>query len=82
VLDAIRDGQIDATIAQNPYGHGYISATLLKYLLDGWKPQEGVHFVNAGIAVVTKDNVDTYFDDVLAVTNGIVESLEEKYLMK
>ncbi len=82
VLDAIRDGNIDATIAQNPYGHGKISCTLLKYLLDGWKPKEDVHFVNAGIAVVTKENVDTYFDDILKVTQDIIDSLEEKYLTK
>ena len=80
VLDAIREGQIDATIAQNPYGHGYISCMLLKYLLDGWKPQDDAYFVNAGIAVVTKENVDSYFDDILAVTKEIVDSLETKYL--
>ena len=82
VLDAIRDGKIDATIAQNPYGHGYITCSLLKYLLDGWKPKEDVYFVNAGIAVVTKENVDTYFDDILKVTQDIVDSLDEKYLAK
>lgn len=82
VLDAIRNGQIDATISQNPYGHGYITCTLLKYLLDGWKPKEDVYFVNAGIAVVTKENVDTYFDDILDVTKEILDSLEERYLTK
>jgi ribose transport system substrate-binding protein len=82
VLDAIRDGKIDATIAQNPYGHGYITCTLLKYLLDGWKPKGDAYFVNAGIAVVTKENVETYFDDILAVTKGIVDSLDEEYLTK
>jgi ribose transport system substrate-binding protein len=78
VLDAIRNGQIDATISQNPYGHGYITCTLLKYLLDGWKPKEDVYFVNAGIAIVTKENVDTYFDDILDVTQEILDSLEER----
>ena len=82
VLDAIRNGYIDATIAQNPYGHGYITCTLLKYLLDGWKPKKDAYFVNAGIAIVTKENVDTYFDDILKVTQDIVNSLEEKYLTK
>ncbi len=82
VLDAIRNGLIDATIAQNPYGHGYIGCTLLNYLSDGWKPKDDAYFVNAGIAVVTQDNVETYFDDILAVTKGIVDSLETKYLTK
>ena len=83
VLDAIRNGEIDATIAQNPFGHGYITCTLLKYLLDGWKPKKDVYFVNAGIAIVTKENVDSYFEkDILKTTKDIVGSLETKYLEK
>ena len=83
VLDAIRAGQIDATVAQNPYGHGYLSCLLLKYLQDGWKPKEGAYFVNAGIAIVTKENVDTYFQqNILKVTQDIVSSLEQNYLTK
>ncbi len=57
-------------------------SALLKYLVDGWKPKADAYFVNAGIAVVTKDNIETYFDDILAVTKGIVDSLEGKYLTK
>ena len=39
VLDAIPPGgAIDATISQNPYGHGYITCALLSYLLDGCRP--------------------------------------------
>ena len=82
VLDAIRSDMIDATIAQNPYGHGYIGCTLLQYLSDGWKPKDDAYFVNAGIAIVTKENVDTYFDDILAVTKEIIGSLEDTYLVK
>ena len=83
VLEAIRAGQIDATVAQNPYGHGYLSCLLLKYLQDGWKPKEGAYFVNAGIAIVTKENVDTYFEqNILKVTQDIVSSLEQNYLTK
>ena len=33
VLQAIRDGYIDATVAQNPFGHGYISCAILKSML-------------------------------------------------
>ena len=33
VLKAIREGAIDATVAQNPYGHGYVSCAILRLLL-------------------------------------------------
>jgi len=82
VLQAIKDGYIDATISQNPYGHGYISCMLLKLMQDGYKPRKSVYAVNAGIAVVTKDNADTYYNDVMAVTKKILSELTTKYLTK
>lgn len=83
VLEAIKNGEIDATIAQNPYGHGYISCMLLKYMLDGWKPAKDAYMVNAGLAVVTKDNVDTYLDqDIMKATKEILTTLETTYLTK
>lgn len=82
VLDAIRAGTIDATIAQNPYGHGYISMMLLKLMADGYTPVEGKYFVNAGLAVVNADNVDTYSSDLTKVTQDILDSLTTEYLTK
>lgn len=82
VLEAIADGSIDATIAQNPYGHGYISCQLLSLMQDGWAPRNGKYFVNAGLAVVKKDNVDSYSDDLAAVTQEILGSLTTEYLEK
>jgi len=80
VLQAIRDGSIDATIAQNPPGHGYISCMLLKLLLDGWTPVQDYQFIDAGIVVVTKDNVDTYAAEVRKITDRIAGDLRTKYL--
>ncbi len=80
VIKAIREGHIDATVAQNPFGHGYISTTLLKLMLDGWKPVKPYQFINAGTVVVTKDNVDTYATEVKKITDGIVAELRTKYL--
>ncbi len=82
VLKAIKEGYMDATIAQNPFGHGYISCLLLKYLAEGWKPKKDAYFINAGVVLVTKDNLDTFQEEVLAKTKEIVASLEEKYLEK
>lgn len=80
VLQAIRDGSIDATIAQNPFGHGYLSCAILKLMVDGWKPKQEYQFVNAGIVLVTKNNVDSYAADVRKITDGIVADLKTKYL--
>lgn len=80
VLQAIREGAIDATIAQNPPGHGYISCLLLKSLLEGWTPIKDYQFIDAGIVIVTKDNVDTYAAEVQAITDRIASELKTRYL--
>ena len=80
VLDAIRQGAIDATISQNPYGHGYITCALLSYLLDGWQVNPDRYFINSGTVLVTKDNVDTFEGEVRAITARIMGELETKYL--
>lgn len=82
VMDAIAKGHIDGTMAQNPYGHGYISMVLLKLLKEGYKPADGVHAIDAGVVPVTKANLDTYADDISALTKGIIADLETKYLTK
>jgi len=80
VLEAIRDGAIDATIAQNPPGHGYLSCQLLKLLLDGWTPVREYQFIDAGIVIVTRDNLDSYAVEVARITDGIAAELRTKYL--
>lgn len=80
VLEAIRNGSIDATIAQNPFGHGYISCTILAKMVEGWTPGKDYQFINAGHLLITKDNVDTYAKEIRAITDNIVAELETKYL--
>lgn len=79
VLQAIRDGAIDATIAQNPPGHGYLSCMLLKLMLDGRVPKDPYRFINAGIVVVTKENIDTYAAEVRKITDGIAAEMADTY---
>ncbi len=79
VIEAIRDGSIDATMAQNPYGHGYISCALLKLLTDGAVPKQPYQFINSGSIVVTKDNVDTYHQAIEQKTKTIVATLKDDY---
>ena len=82
VMQAIKDGVMDGTIVQNPYGHGYLSLLLLKYLAEGYKPKADVYFIDAGFAFATKDNLETYNDDILKVTEQIKADLLDKYLEK
>jgi len=82
VMTAIKDGVMDGTIVQNPYGHGYLSLLLLQYLSEGYKPKADSYFVNAGFAFANKDNLETYSDDILKVTEQIKSELLDKYLEK
>ena len=79
VLQAIKDGYIDGTIAQNPFGHGYISCALLALMLDGYKPTQPYQFIEAGDVLITKANVDTYAQEVDAITQKIKDGLTTKY---
>jgi ribose transport system substrate-binding protein len=81
-IQAIRDGAIDGTIAQNPFAHGYISCAILKLMLDGYKPVKPYQLVDAGDVLVTKDNVDTYEQQVSAITDQLKKDLTTKYLTK
>ena len=81
VLDAIRSGAVDATMSQNPYGHGYITCALLSDMLDGWRSNPEYYFVDSGTILVTKDKVDTFQDDIMSVTQRIMGELQSKYLL-
>ena len=82
IMQAIKDGIMDGTIVQNPYGHGYLSMLLLQYLSEGYKPKADAYFVDAGFAFATQENLETYNDDILAVTDQIKAELLDKYLEK
>jgi ribose transport system substrate-binding protein len=81
-LKAVQDGFLDGFVAQNPYGHGYLSMLALKYLSEGWKPRPGAYDINAGIVIVTKANINKYADDLTKVTNQIKADLTTKYLTR
>jgi ribose transport system substrate-binding protein len=80
VLAAIRGGSIDATLAQNPFGHGYISCALLDLMLKGWTPVKSYQFIDSGCVAVTKENVDSFKGGVEEMTRVIVADLKTKYL--
>ena len=82
VLKAIKDGSIDATIAQNPFAHGYVATTALKLMLDGYRPVKKYQFIGTGVVVVTRKNVGTYEKQLGAMTRKLVNELKtgKKYL--
>ncbi|MDE2703668.1 MAG: hypothetical protein OXI35_01265, partial [Gemmatimonadota bacterium] len=69
-----------ATGAHTPDGRGYLTGALVRYLLDGWQANSDRYFINSGTVLVTKDNVDTFEDEVRAITARIMGELETKYL--
>jgi ribose transport system substrate-binding protein len=81
VIKAIRDGKIDATIAQNPYGHGYLTCLILDLMLKGWSPVKDYQFIDSGGVVITRDNVDRFKDDVKRNTERIESDIKARYLV-
>ena len=90
VLDAIKDGFLQGTMAQNPYGQGYIAAFVLKRFLEGCDIKEGAEFqetpqnktfIDSGTLLIHAGNIDTYKDELKKIASDIIGSFEEKYLV-
>ncbi|HVX81322.1 MAG TPA: substrate-binding domain-containing protein [Devosiaceae bacterium] len=90
VLDAIKDGFVAGTMAQNPYGQGYIGAYVLDLLASGtctvkddapWiKTPQTAHFIDSGTLVINESNLTTYKDDLKKVTADILGKFKTTYL--
>ena len=77
MLDGIRDGFVAGTMAQNPYGQAYIGAYALDLLAGGctvkadapWiKTPQTAHFIDSGTLLISSKNIDSYKDDLKALT--------------
>lgn len=90
VLAAIRDGFVSGTMAQNPYGQGYVGAYAIDLLAGGgctakndapWitTPQTK-HFIDSGTLLISSANVDTYAADLKALTADIQGKFKDTYL--
>jgi ribose transport system substrate-binding protein len=80
VLAAIRAGAIDATVAQNPFGHGYVACALLDLMSRGWRPRVAYRFVDSGCVIVTRANVDSFQAEIEQATRAMVRDLRVRYL--
>lgn len=63
VLDMIKSGDIDATVAQGQYNMGYWSMVMLYHQVHGLSDEELPGFVDTGVTIVTSDTVDNYYVD-------------------
>src|SRR5450631_4480004 len=60
-LKAVRDGLVTATVVQRPFQFGYQSVKALKEIRDG---KTVPPFVDTGILVVNKENVDQFWSEL------------------
>ena len=90
VLEAIKDGYVVGTMAQNPYGQGYVAAYVLDLLVGGsctvkddapWiKTPQTARFIDSGTLVINNTNLTAYKDDLKKITADIQKSFKDKYL--
>ncbi|MFN4142733.1 sugar ABC transporter substrate-binding protein [Aestuariivirga sp.] len=89
VLQAIKDGFVNGTMLQNPYGQGYIGSYVLDKLRTGctlkddapWKSNAlTAKFVDSGTVFVDASQVDTYVDAMRGITKDILANFEKDYM--
>ncbi|MBN9433829.1 MAG: sugar ABC transporter substrate-binding protein [Bosea sp.] len=90
VLDGIKDGFVAGTMAQNPYGQGYVGAYVLDLLASGtctvkadapWiKTPQTAHFIDSGTLLISASNLDSYSSDLKKLTGEIQSTFKDKYL--
>ena len=86
VLKAIKDGFVNGTMLQNPYGQGYLGSYVLDKLRTGctlkadapWKSNAlTAKFVDSGTVFVDADQADTYVDAMRGITKDYSRQLRE-----
>lgn len=80
ILQGLRDGIMDATVAQNNAGIGYIGMEVAKLQMEGYRAKEGKYHIDTGIVMVTNENIDTFMTELEAVTQEIVATLTTEYM--
>lgn len=89
VIQAIKDGVIQGTMLQNPYGQGYIGSYAVNRILSGCTVKADApfsstaltdKFIDSGTTYVDADTVDNYIGEMQAVTQEIMASFEDTYL--
>ncbi len=83
VIDAIKDGYLVGTMAQNPYGQAYLGIYSMKLFADGYKWKKDAPFlINSGTLFIESSNVSTYQDDISKLTKDMAAEWKDKYFEK
>jgi ribose transport system substrate-binding protein len=89
VLKAIKDGFVDGTMLQNPYGQGYIGSWALNRIRSGCKVKKDApfktialtnRFIDSGTVYADKGAVDNYVGSMQAITKQVFATFEKTYL--
>ena len=89
VLKAIKDGFVNGTMLQNPYGQGYVGSYVLDKLRSGctlkedapWKENALTKkFVDSGTVFVDASQVDTYVDAMRGITKDLKATFDKDFL--
>ncbi len=79
VLDAIKDGFLVGTMAQNPYGQAYVGAQVLSYLKQGCtKKADAPNYVDSGTLLISEKNLTSYQEDLKALTPADQQGLRRQ----
>lgn len=89
VIKAIKDGFVNGTMLQNPYGQGYIGAFALDRLRNGctvkadapWKSNALTNrFIDSGTVYVDAAKADNYVGAMQGITKSLFSTFETTYL--
>ena len=90
VLSAIRDGFVQGTMLQNPYGQAYIGSYVMEEIVGhGCKVKTDApfaknaytdKFIDSGTALAGPEDVDHYQDVMKKVTKDLMSTFKAKYL--
>ncbi|MBN1266427.1 MAG: substrate-binding domain-containing protein [Anaerolineales bacterium] len=64
VLEGIREGVITFSVAQQPFGQGYMMVYLNYLMREGKEPVQ--RFIDTGVTFIDQENVDSYMDTMKA----------------
>jgi ribose transport system substrate-binding protein len=81
VLEAVTDGFLVGTMAQNPYGQAYVAAMALDRLRNGCQMNADAPFlIDSGTFLIDAGKVGTYQEDLKALTAEIAEGFEAQHM--
>lgn len=89
VLQAVKDGFVDGTMLQNPYGQGYIGTFAASKLRGGCTVKGDApfkstaltdKFIDSGTVFVDASSVDTYIAAMQGITEDLMATFEATYL--